>query len=79
MSMHISNLEHEWLHAETLADKARYEVEACEARRKLVRDEIELRILASNIEMAKARQAKADRAAAETFDRLWEARHGHAA
>lgn len=78
MSVQISNLEHEWLHAETLADKARYEAEAVEAKRKVARDEIEIRILASNVAMARARQEKADKAAAETFDRLWQAKtQGH--
>jgi hypothetical protein len=74
MSVQISALEHEWLHAETLADKARYEVEAVEAKRRQARDEIELRILASNIAMARARQEKADKAAAERFDQLWQAK-----
>ena len=78
MSVQISHLEQDWLHAETLADKARYEAQAVEAKRRVARDEIEIRILASNVEMARARLAKADKAAAETFDRLWDAKtQGH--
>jgi hypothetical protein len=74
MSVELSSLETEWLHAETLADKARYEAEAVEARQKMARDEIEVRILASNAELARARQEKADKMAAAAFEKLWSAR-----
>lgn len=74
MSVQITHLEHEWLHAETLADKARYEAEAFEAKRQVARDEFEIRILSSSVEKARARQAHADQMAADTFDRLWQAK-----
>jgi hypothetical protein len=74
MSDDITDLEQEWLQAETLADKARYEAEVYEAKKNAARDEGEIMILATNIEKARARHARAEQMACETFDRLWQAK-----
>ena len=78
MSSEISMLEQAWLQAETIADKARYEAmaldEVLEAKRRAVKDESEILVLTTNVEKAKAKHKRAEQMAAETFDRLWQAK-----
>jgi hypothetical protein len=78
MSSEISMLEQAWLQAETIADKARYEAmaldEVLEAKRTAVKDETEILVLTTTVEKAKAKHKRAEQMAAETFDRLWQAK-----
>jgi hypothetical protein len=74
MTAQISELEKAWLEAETIADEARHAAEVYEAKRSQARSDDEIKLLAANVEQARARFARAEQMAAETFDRLWEAK-----
>lgn len=83
MAQKISQLEQDWLAAETIADQLR--AEAIRADAELERfsakadrqKQPEIRVLLGEVEDLHARHAAAERAASEAFDRLWSAKEQH--
>jgi 2-phosphoglycerate kinase len=78
MSLSIAQLEQSWLQAEAIADEAKREarVVAEELHRQngKVVDASQVKILMTTAEMAKSRQAEADKNASAAFDLLWQAK-----
>lgn len=67
MATNISQLEQDWLAAEAMADEIK-------AKARELRGEGEIEITVGTAEDLNAKQAEAERAASEAFDRLWSAR-----
>ncbi|HUS98123.1 MAG TPA: hypothetical protein VMX97_15455 [Hyphomicrobiaceae bacterium] len=75
--INISELEQNWLAAETKADRIKREASEIGAtldemgRQEAANGNKEITVLLTKVEKLQARHAEADRAAREAFDQLW--------
>lgn len=78
MSLNIAQLEQSWLQAEAIADEAKREArqvaEELQRQNGKVVDASQVKILLTTAELAKSRQAEAERKASAAFDLLWQAK-----
>ncbi len=78
MSLSIVQLEQSWLQAEAIADEAKREAqlvtEELQRQNGKIVDASQVKILMTTAEMAKSRQAEADKRACAAFDLLWQAK-----
>ena len=84
MAQNLTQLEQDWLAAESMADRLKDEARRIDAELEqraghdvqASKDNVEITVLLTKVEDLHAKHEQADRAASEAFDRFWMARDG---
>ena len=79
MAQNLTQLEQDWLAAESFADRLKAEARQIDAelkQRNEASNDNEITVLLTKVEDLQAKHEEADRAAREAFDRFWMAKDG---
>lgn len=78
MALNITQLEQDWLAAESAADQLRAEALRADAELEHANGAKGIKVTIDDVELLHARHAAAEKAASDAFDRLWSAKSDRA-